>query len=312
MPAIPSADQFLGCLLGQAIGDGLGAPYEGLPADNIYWGYGQTGDLIQNPTEEILYYTDDTQMMIGVAETLVEHGQIREETLCQAFMTNYHPDRGYGQGARLVLEAMATGGDWRSLARGYFPGGSFGNGAAMRAAPIGLLFCDDLDRVIEQARLSALPTHVHPLGIEGAQMLAVAVALAVREAQFDKKAFYRELSRRAQSEEFRWHLSVASRLTAGDTLSVLGNSLEAHRSVVTAIACFAVSPRSYEHAISRAISLGNDTDTLAAMAGAIRGAHLGVRAIPGHLLDKLEDNHKGRTYIHQLAVRLYGIYRSRR
>jgi len=244
-------------------------------------------------------------MMLGVAETLAEHGRILEDVLCQAFVTNYHPDRGYGQGARLVLEAMATGGDWRHLARNHFPGGSLGNGAAMRVAPVGLLFSEDLERVVAEARLSALPTHVHPLGIEGAQLLALAVALALRGPPFDRKAFYRELARHAQSEEFRWALSVAARLRPGDSVGGLGNSLEAHRSVVTAIACFAGSPQSYEDAIGRAVSLGNDTDTLAAMAGALSGAHLGVGAIPTHLLDKLEDQEKGRSYLQQLALRLH-------
>jgi poly(ADP-ribose) glycohydrolase ARH3 len=311
MSAVPSVDQFLGCLLGQAVGDGLGAPFEGLPAESIYWGYAWTGDLIQNPSGETLYYTDDTQMMIGIAETLAEHSRIIEEPLCQAFVANYHPDRGYGPGARLVLEAMAQGHDWR-MAREYFPGGSLGNGAAMRVAPVGLLFCDDLDRVWEEARLSALPTHLHPLGIEGAQLLAAAVALAVREPVFDRKGFYRELFTRAQQDEFRWQLSAAARLGPGDTVSFLGNGVEAHRSVVTAIACFAASPGSYEDTVSRAIGQGHDTDTLGAMAGALSGAHLGAGAIPGHLLDKLEDDHKGRTYLRQLATRMHEAYRGQR
>jgi poly(ADP-ribose) glycohydrolase ARH3 len=157
-----------------------------------------------------------------------------------------------------------------------------------------------------------LPTHVHPLGIEGAQLLALAVALAVREPRFDKRRFYRELSRRARSEEFRWQLSTAERLTPGKTVSVLGNSLEATRSVVTAIACFTLAPESYEEAVGRAIGLGNDTDTLAAMAGAISGAHLGAGAVPPHLLARLEDKRKGRRYIERLAARMYDLYRSRR
>src|SRR5262249_43366198 len=112
------------------------------------------------------------------------------------------------------------------------------------------------------------------------------------------------------SEEFRWHLSVAAGLTARHSLGVLGNSLEAHRSVVTAIACFAVSPRSYEGVVARALSLGNDTDTLAAMAGALSGAHLGRGALPPALLAHLEDGAKGRTYLEELACRLFERYRA--
>jgi poly(ADP-ribose) glycohydrolase ARH3 len=299
-----SLEQFFGCLLGQAVGDALGAPYEGLRGDHIYFMHGSPDKFLSNPSGEILYYTDDTQMMIGVAETLVEHGRIVETTLCRRFAENYHPDRCYGQGARLVIEAIADGGDWRAIAENHFPGGSLGNGAAMRAAPLGLLFSDDLDRVMDEARLSALPTHVHPLGIEGAQVFALAVALALK-SPFDRRSYFRELLNRAKTDEFRWHLSVASQLRRGDTLSVLGNSLEAHRSVVTAIACFTQSPRSYGSAVIDAISQGGDTDTLAGMAGALSGAHLGGGAIPVHLLEKLEDNKKGRSYIQELAQQLF-------
>src|SRR6185437_15737568 len=312
MAPLPLLDHFRGCLLGLAVGDGLGAPFEGLHADMVFHDFGPMETILRNPDGETLYYTDDTQMMIGVAETLVDHGRIVEERLCEAFVTNYHPDRGYGRGARRVLEAMTMGEDWRVLTQSLFPGGSFGNGAAMRVAPVGLLFCDDLDAVMEQARLSALPTHLHPLGIEGAQLLAVAIALLVRGGEFNRKAFYHELSRRAQTEEFRWQMKTASRLSVCDTVGVLGNSLEAHRSVGTALACFSVSPHSYEEMIGRAIGQGNDTDTLAAMAGALGGAYLGVAAIPPHLLDKLEDNHKGRTYIDHLANRLYERYQQSR
>jgi poly(ADP-ribose) glycohydrolase ARH3 len=249
----PALEQFTGCLLGLALGDAVGAPYEGLPPDNIYWGYGTGTELLTVPPGESLRYTDDTEMTLGVAETLAEHGRVLEDPLCRAFADNYHPERGYGRGARLVIEAIAEGGDWRGIAATHFPGGSLGNGAAMRVAPVGLLFCHDLDRVWKEARLSALPTHIHPLGIEGAQLLATAVALAVRPGPLDRREFYRELRQRAVSEEFRWALSAAARLRRGDTIGFLGNSLEAHRSVVTAIACF-TSSRSFESAHERSAS----------------------------------------------------------
>ncbi len=75
--------------------------------------------------------------------------------------------------------------------------------------------------------------------------------------------------------------------------------------MVTAIACFTCSPSSYEGAVARAIGLGDDTDTLAAMSGALVGAHLGVAAIPPRLLDRLEDGAKGRSHIGQLAALLH-------
>ncbi len=210
--------------------------------------------------------------------------------------------------ARRILEAMRDGQDWLTLAETIFPGGSLGNGGAMRVGPVGLLFGDDLDHVMEQAERSALPTHRHPLGIEGAQLLALAVALAARQPTFDRSKFYRELIARCRSEEFDWQLKAASKLKRHYSIDFLGNSLEAHRSVIAAIACFTTCPSSYESAIARAIGLGGDTDTLAAMTGAIAGAHLGIEAIPPHLLARLEEQNKGRSYIENLARRLHERY----
>jgi poly(ADP-ribose) glycohydrolase ARH3 len=294
-------ERFHGCLLGQAVGDALGAPFEGMPADYVYWALGPVHELIHRPGGDPLRYTDDTQMLLGVAEALVNDGEIHQDHLLARFVANYEPDRGYGSGARRILELAAEDGDWQQLAETVFPGGSFGNGAAMRVAPVGLLFCQDLDRVAEQARLSALPTHRHPLGIEGAQLLALAVALAVQGPPLDRPAFYRSLGRYCRSDEFRWQLQSASKLRRQHSVGFLGNSLPAHRSVVTAIACFTTCPDSFEHAVVKAIALGDDTDTLAAMTGALVGAHLGVAAIPAGWVERLEDGPKGSGYLKQLA-----------
>jgi poly(ADP-ribose) glycohydrolase ARH3 len=301
-------DRFLGCLLGLATGDALGAPFEGLPADHIYWTLGPIHELLSQPSTRALRYTDDTQMMIGVTETLVRHGEIQPHALAERFAANYEPQRGYGQGARRILEAIAQGGDWEQLAETVFPGGSFGNGAAMRVAPVGLLFCHDLGQVAEQARASALPTHRHPLGIEGAQLLALAVALAAQGPPLDKAGFYRELSQHCHAEEFQWQVRAARKLRRHHSLGFLGNSLPAHRSVMTAIACFTRFPDSFELAVGAVIALGDDTDTLAAMAGALVGAHLGISAIPSEWLGRLEAGPKGANYLRTLAEQLYERY----
>lgn len=183
-------DRFRGCLLGLAVGDALGALVEAQSPKAIRARFPTVQAMIDYPTEEI-WYTDDTQMAIGIAETLIEHGQIIEEHLCRAFISNYVPSRGYGRGARVVLEAMEDGRDYRQVAERFFPGGSFGNGAAMRIAPVGLLFRDNSRELWEQARLSALPTHQHPLGIEGAQLLALAVARCSHMEYFDREKFFR-------------------------------------------------------------------------------------------------------------------------
>jgi len=300
-------DRFEGCLFGLAVGDALGGKFEAQSADAIRARFPTAGSLIAYPQEEI-WYTDDTQMAIGVAEALVERGEIVEEVLCRAFVANYLPSRGYGRGARAVLDAMEDGQDYRQVAERHFPGGSFGNGAAMRVAPVGLAFRDDRKRLWEQARLSALPTHVHPLGIEGAQLLALAVALASGMERFDRPAFFVGLLAACESAEYRAKIEAAEQVNCPDGLAGLGNRIEALHSVPTAIASFALTPESFEATIGNVIFLGGDTDTLAAMAGALSGAYLGASRLPGRLVGLLESSPKGRTYIQQLAGRLFAVY----
>jgi poly(ADP-ribose) glycohydrolase ARH3 len=303
----PLPDRFEGCLYGLAVGDALGAKFEAHPPEAIRSRFASIEALIAYPQEE-MWYTDDTQMAIGVAEALIQNGEIVEETLCQAFVTNYVAARGYGRGARAILEAMEDGGDHRQIAEQYFPGGSYGNGAAMRVAPVGLLFRDDLERLWQQAKLSALPTHLHPLGIEGAQLLALAVGLCTRMDQFDCADFFAELLAACESAEYRTKLIQAAAAQSPDDLIALGNGIEALYSVPTAIACFALTPGSYKETIGNAIFLGGDTDTIAAMAGALSGAYLGVGRLPARLIGLLESSPKGRAYIKQLAGELYAAY----
>ncbi len=298
------SDRFAGCLLGLAIGDALGARFEGQSPEQIAGRFRSAEALMANPPTGELYYTDDTQMAIGVAETLVVCQGIDEAEICRRFLTNYVPHRGYGRGARVVLDAMVEGKDHRSLAENHFPGGSFGNGAAMRVAPVGLMFRHDHDQLWHHARLSALPTHVHPLGIEGAQLLALAVALAASLETIDRETFFETLAGRCQSMEYAGPLRRAARIDNRKDLALFGNGIEATASVVTAIASFALTPHSYEQTIGNVILLGGDTDTIAAMAGAISGAFLGREAIPLHLLSNLEDGHQGRRYLEMLAEQL--------
>jgi poly(ADP-ribose) glycohydrolase ARH3 len=307
MRSVSMLDRFRGCLLGHALGDGMGAPFEGLSGETLYRSYGAMSKIFSQPPVEEYRYTDDTEMSTSVAECLAAHGRIDPDDLAKRFCDNFNPLRGYGPGMRKIADAMKDGRDWKELVKTIFPGGSLGNGAAMRVAPVGLLFHRDLDRVAQEAAASAMVTHLHPIGIDGAVMLATAVALLLRlDGPFDRPAFLSELSHRATTEEFEWQLRTASKLTPNDSV-YFGSSLEAHRSVTSAILCFAFSPDSYEHAIASAIGMGNDTDTLAAMTGALSGAHLGIAGIPTAALSRLEDAPRGRSHIDQLAHELFAM-----
>ena len=82
-------DRITGCFLGEAIGDAVGRPMESVPADMIYSAWGSAEDIFNTPDQPTLSYTDDTQMMIGVAEALLEVESLEEEVLVRKFASNF-------------------------------------------------------------------------------------------------------------------------------------------------------------------------------------------------------------------------------
>lgn len=137
----------------------------------------------RTPQEPLWHWTDDTALALALQRSLDERGQVDQDhlALCYALAFDADRARGYGHGMHLLLpQLLVAPADWRVLAPGLFDGGSLGNGAAMRVAPLGARFHEDLDRVAEQAVLSAAVTHAHPDGIAGAVAVAVAAALSVR------------------------------------------------------------------------------------------------------------------------------------
>ncbi|HUG48808.1 MAG TPA: ADP-ribosylglycohydrolase family protein [Candidatus Limnocylindria bacterium] len=128
-------------------------------------------------------WTDDTAMALGIVRTLAEHGKLDRDALAANFAAQYlaQPDRGYGRGAHAVLSSIARGSRWQDAAIQLFGGeGSRGNGAAMRVAPLGAFFADDLDRAASEAQNSAVVTHAHAEAIAGAMAVAVCAALMAR------------------------------------------------------------------------------------------------------------------------------------
>ncbi|MBO0836156.1 MAG: ADP-ribosylglycohydrolase family protein, partial [Actinobacteria bacterium] len=136
----------------------------------------------QVPSESQWYWTDDTAMALTIVRMLHLHGEIRQDGLAEMFGATYQADpyRGYGYGMTVLLPRLAEDpARWEVHARSLFDGqGSLGNGAAMRAAPLGAWFCHDLDAARQQAHLAAQVTHAHPEGISGAIAVAVAAAVA--------------------------------------------------------------------------------------------------------------------------------------
>ena len=249
-------------------------------------------------------YTDDTQMMIALAESLIERGRVDEEHLARAFLAAYDPDRGYGGGTRRVIELWAGGTPVSAAAGEIFGGqGSRGNGAAMRVAPVAVRFHEYPQQLHAEAARSARITHAHPAGEDGAVVQAAAIGAALRGEDILDCA-----RTAARTTEMSQRLSVVGELLTAsrDPAEVhrrLGSSSAAAESVCAALYASLAQP-AFEQAVRFAVRLGGDTDTIAAMTGAIVGARDGLTAIPARWLAALEDGHRGRTHVEQLADRL--------
>jgi ADP-ribosylglycohydrolase len=310
MPDLRS--KFRGALLGTFVGDALGMPFEGASPWHILSHWPESRPMLSARLGTGTY-TDDTQMMIGVAESLAARGGFDGADMAMRFVENYEVGRGYGSAARAVLAALADGCVWDRAATLVFREGSFGNGAAMRVAPVGAFCYHDPVELRRVAELSASITHGHPFGKEGAVVQARAVALAMTHngQDLDGPVFLSELRSfaKADCEVFGRKLAVIEDLLKAqpdvdEVVEAIGNNVTAHGSVPAAIYSFLSHPDSFEAAVTYAVTLGGDTDTIAAMAGAIAGACHGVEAIPQEWVDALENGRKGRDYVVALADRL--------
>jgi len=180
----------------------------------------------------------------------------------------------------------------------------------MRVAPVGLFYHDDLEQLRAVAYGQSQITHAHELGKEGALLQAYAVALATNadpSFKLDSFVFLKKLEAFTRNEVYMQKLERARKLL-GETSRLrvaeeLGNGIEAHNSVPTAIYSFLRHPDSFDECVLYAISLGGDTDTIGAMTGAISGAYHGVEAIPERWKSRLE----ARDYIEKLAEKLWEI-----
>lgn len=294
-----------GSLLLSACGDALGAPFEGVapvdPAEVDRW--------LDDPAGA-LRWTDDTAMTLTLADHLARRGgTVDEDELAGEFAAEWarEPGRGYGPGAAQVLGRIVGGLPWSQAAAELFHGaGSFGNGAAMRVAPVGLLTGLGLSAIAGRARRTAVLTHAHPLGQDGAVVQAVAVALAARTPQrsdpgaggsgaggLDAGEFLAQVAATVETGEFRAALQRVGALVRRGTTPAqvgaeLGNDISALGSVPSALAAFLAVPDDARRAIRFAICVGGDTDTIAAMTGALCGARLGAAALPPAWVRRLE------------------------
>lgn len=232
-------------------------------------------------------WTDDTAMAVSVLAALRESGRIDQDRLATAFGAAYRadPNRNYGGSMHQVLRAFGAGADWRTVTTGMFDGlGSWGNGAAMRVAPLGVWFADDLDTVVAQARAQAVVTHAHPEAAAGAVAVAVAAALSVTGCAADE--LLPGVLAHLPPGEVATGLRRATRLRfaldprhAAGTLGC-GWRISAADTVPFALWCAARHLDDLPEALWATVLPGGDMDTTCAIVGGVLAARTGLSAIP--------------------------------
>ena len=273
----------IGLGLGDSLGEMLSYRYEIAPSKLAQ------NDLPASPW----LHTDDTEMAISVVAVLKSHGGIDQDALSKRFARRFErdPDRGYGKMTRIQLREINAGAKWRDAAANAFSGqGSMGNGGAMRAAPLGAYFADDLSKCAREAVASAVITHTHPEGIAGAIAVAVAAGLAwqLKNALILERPplFFEGILERVPESQVRRGILLASQIPSdrifSEVVKALGNGslITAPDTVPLCLWIAAHYGADFVAALSHAICAGGDCDTNAAIVGGIVALSAGANAIP--------------------------------
>lgn len=265
---VNAAERALASLTGLSIGDAFGDQF--FPVANR-----GLDPLTEDPPGQ-WRWSDDTEMACSVVDRLIRDGRIDQEPLAMDFATRMDIRRRYGSGTLELLEKVRKGVHWRTAASEGFGGnGSYGNGAAMRVAPLGAFYAGDPVRAATEAAASAEVTHTHAEGIAGAVAVAVAASHVAGSGPYD--LFEAVLDHLAHGS-VRQGVEEARKLqgvSAEEAAARLGNGsrISAQDTVPFTLWVAARHLNDYETAVRTCAAVGGDMDTTAAIVGGIIAAH---------------------------------------
>jgi ADP-ribosylglycohydrolase len=290
-------DRFTGSLLGVAVGDALGQPIEAFPPERLRREFGEIRDFMPGDPRLPIplgagQWTDDTQMTLDIARSLLRCGRVDPADIAQEFIRDH-----WGEGIRFSgftikysLQRLKRGVPWQES--GLDDERTAGNGGAMRIAPVGLFDCQQIERLAEDARLATVITHRHPEAVAGALAVAYLIAQAaagtldLATALDETIAFVGEC---CVADNLRRSQELLARGTETErALQILETTGYVVHTVAAAAYCFLKNPDDFERTVIDAVMGGNDADTTAAIAGAISGAYNGEAAIPARWREQVE------------------------
>jgi ADP-ribosylglycohydrolase len=306
--------RFAGCLVGQCLGDALGFPVEGYVPD-VCRQYvsgilrsGRAGE-VGRPPFPFGQYTDDSQLARELLQSYRAVAGFDPGDFASRIAALFAEGRVVGEGRATAAAAarLAAGTPWNKAGE---PGPSAGNGSAMRAGPVGLLFRSEPEELVRVASEQGRITHGDPRCSAGAVSVAGAVALAMQEGPIATEEFLHTLAEWSAPVDASMTEALESLKTwihlppAESHRSIAGAGLDGTAangagekgitpfvvgSVLWSLYAFLRSPDDYWETICLAVSGGGDTDTTAAMAGAMSGARVGLGGLPPLLTMKLTD-----------------------
>lgn len=286
----------VGCLVGLAIGDAMGAPVEGWSVDQIREKYGRVEGFLR--PESVV--TDDTEYAIMTAQLLLRFGsKITLKNITDTWLEMIEESQLMGGG-------FSTSGAINHLRRGVMPPAcgrnkpdSYSDGAAMRIAPAGIVYAGKPQQAAAFASLEAQITHGGE-GVHGARAVGAAVASAmagccwetvIEEALMavpENSWIYRQI-KRAVSIGQRHNCVFEAVGELYDEIAILQYfwTSMAPEAVPLAFGVYAAARGEFQASVLGAVNVGRDADTIAAIAGALGGATSGSESIPKEWWDKI-------------------------
>ncbi len=321
MSEVSRSEKILGALLGAAVGDAMGAATEMRTKEQIEALFGgPVRGFVQPPADTFAknnkpgQVTDDFSMAYFIARAIVRHrGKVTLETAKEGMLEwaaheeYFIPFAGpTTRAAILRMKGEAADAPEQTIVH-YIAQAT--NGAAMKIFPVGLIHPGRLDKAIEDAVTVCLPTHNNHLAISGACAVASAVSRAmdgspgvdeVAEAALYGAVQGEKLGREAgitvAGPSVVRRLELAVRLAKQsrsmeqamrDIADIIGSGLHISEAVPAAFGLLAAAGGDTMETIYGGVNIGNDTDTVATIAGAVAGAMNGVRSIPESYLDEI-------------------------
>ena len=284
-------DRFQGCMLGLAIGDALGYPTEFLSLSAIRARFGRDGvtDFASAGSLPPGSYSDDTQMSLAVARGLASASNCLDDaeqvigSICREFVVWLDTEaladpRAPGNTCLTGCRALKRGLPWREAGVRE----SKGCGAAMRTAPIGLVYHQRPELLREVANGASACTHAHPTGVAAGIATAWLTALALAGDIDDMVGKLLEFVGDVSDEfndKMRQVQTVLGR-EPDDAFAVLGEGWIGEEAVAGALYCFLRSPDDFAATVRAGANTQGDSDSIACIAGALSGAYNGITRIP--------------------------------